>query len=635
MRVRHAAAILACALALAAAACRFARTPANTAQVIVLGIDGMDPNFVERHWDALPNLARLRRQGSFSRLGTTMPPQSPVAWATFITGLEPDEHGLFDFVLRDPATMQPFSSMGRTEGPRFTLPLGPYLLPLSGSRVVSFRHGEAFWQRLADRGIPVTVVRMPTNYPPLPVGRALSGMGTPDLRGTLGTFTLYSDDPVETSRAVSGGRIVKVELAEGHAVLPLEGPPNSLRKDHAYATVPLLVDVDPVNPVARIDAGGEPAVIREGEWSDWMTADFPLIPHLASARGMFRLFAKQLHPQFELYVSPINVDPESPALPVAAPASFGRDVSRRTGRYYTLGIPEDTSALRQDVFSLPQFLQQTRLVFEDERRLLRDALAGFRRGLLFFYFSTIDQNSHILWGRHDAELLDIYRAVDESIGEAMRSAPSAELIVLSDHGFASFDRAVHLNAWLRDRGWLTLNGPPGDDTMLSNLNWASTQAYALGLNGLYLNRRGREPHGIVDSGAPAEVLIAALRTQLLAFRDPANGRPVVEAVYETRPTKENAAAAPDLIVGYSPGYRGSWQTGLGGVPEPEIEDNNDAWIADHCIDPAAVPGVLFTRRPTPLDHPCLQDVTGLVLKLFDASGGAGPQPGNRPMRRLR
>src|ERR1035438_1653465 len=163
VRLSRAALVFASLLALAAVACRLSRTPASVPQVIVLGIDGMDPNFVERHWDTLPNLARLRQQGSFSRLGTTMPPQSPVAWSTFITGLEPDQHRIFDFVHRDPATLEPFSSMGRTEEPRFTLPLGPYILPLSGSRLVSFRHGTAFWQTLAARGIPVTVVRMPTN----------------------------------------------------------------------------------------------------------------------------------------------------------------------------------------------------------------------------------------------------------------------------------------------------------------------------------------------------------------------------------------------------------------------------------------------------------------------------------------
>ena len=319
-RARWFTSVLVAVLVLCAAGCGSGHSSGAIPKVIVLGIDGMDPGFVERHWNDLPNLARLRDQGSFQRLGTTMPPQSPVAWSSFITGLEPDEHGIFDFVHRNASTLEPFSSMGGTEEPQTVLPLGPYLLPLSKSRVVSFRKGTAFWQTLANRGIPVMVMRMPTNYPPLEAGRALSGMGTPDLRGTLGTFAFYTDDPEEITRSVPGGRIVKVNLTGERAVLRVEGPPNSLRRDHAYSTVDVIVDVDPASAAGRIEVGGDKVVIRQGEWSGWLTADFPLIPHLASARGMFRIFAKQLHPRFEMYVSAVNVDPESPALPVAAPA---------------------------------------------------------------------------------------------------------------------------------------------------------------------------------------------------------------------------------------------------------------------------------------------------------------------------
>ena len=142
-----------------------------------------------------------------ARLGTTTPPQSPVAWSTFITGLEPASHGIFDFVHRDPATLQPFSSMDRTEEPRYQIPLGPYLLPVSGSQVISLRQGTAFWKTLSDRGIPVSVIRMPTNYPPIQAGSAISGMGTPDLRGTLGTFssirTIPKSCPVPLRAAAS------------------------------------------------------------------------------------------------------------------------------------------------------------------------------------------------------------------------------------------------------------------------------------------------------------------------------------------------------------------------------------------------------------------------------------------------
>jgi hypothetical protein len=302
--------------------------------------------------------------------------------STAATGLEPASHGIFDFVHRDASTLLPFSSIGKAGEPRHTLSIGPYQLPLSRSRVVSLRKGTAFWQILSEHRIPVTVMRMPTNYPPLESGHALSGIGTPDLEGTLGTFSFYTDDPEELTRSVSGGRIVKMALSGPRIVLPIQGPPNSLRKDHRISTVDMVVDVDPEQPLARVAVGDEMAILREGEWSGWLSADFPLIPYVASARGIFRVFARQLHPHFELYVSPINIDPVSPALPISAPASFSQSVANENGRYYTLGIPEDTSALRQGVFNLGQFLTQSRLVLDDERDQLRYSLKHFDRGFV-------------------------------------------------------------------------------------------------------------------------------------------------------------------------------------------------------------------------------------------------------------
>jgi predicted AlkP superfamily phosphohydrolase/phosphomutase len=583
----------------------------------------MDPAFVERHWSALPHLGRLRDRGSFYRLATTTPPQSPVAWSTFITGLSAAQHGIYDFVQRDPDTMQPYSSISRTEEPRWMLPIGPYNLPLSSSHVISLRRGTPFWKVLADHGIPVTVIRMPTNYPPAGAGHELSGMGTPDLRGTLGTFTYYTDDPGEPSRSVPGGRIVNIDSGSGRYVLPIEGPPNALRRDHAYSSANLTVDVDADAPVARLKIDGDVEVIREGEWSGWMAAKFVLLPYLSSVSGTFRVFAKQLHPGLQLYVSAINIDPLSPALPISSPAKWAGAIARDIGRFYTMGTPEDTSALRQGVFSLAEFESQTRLVFEEERALLRYSLKHYQDGLLFFYFSVIDQNSHMLWGKHEAELLEVYKAVDECIGEVEQADPAAELIVMSDHGFTTFDRAVHLNAWLQHHGYLNLAEEPGDGTSLSSVKWSSTKAYALGLNGLYLNRSGREEHGVVSSGDQTRALIANLRQQLVAWRDPANGRQVVEAVYPTNAAPNNAAVAPDLIVGYGPGYRASWQTGLGATPAEEIEDNNDAWIGDHCINPVDVPGVLFTNRPIRARDPKLQDVTASILRLFGVPPPSG------------
>jgi hypothetical protein len=409
-------------------------------------------------------------------------------------------------------------------------------------------------------------------------------MGTPDLRGTSSTFSFYTDDPDEVSRDVSGGMIRKVSVTNSHCVLRLEGPPNTLRKDRRYTSIEVSVDIDPHLPYARIHAGDSDALVGQGEWSDWMGVEFPLIPRVAGVRGMFRVYVKQLHPRLEIYVSPVNADPASPDLPISAPAGFSGKLAEEIGPYYTLGIPEDTSAMRQGIFDLNEFLGQTKLVLNDERKMFQNALGHFDEGFLFFYFSSVDQNSHMLWGKHDDELLKVYRAIDDCVGEARQRFPMADLMVMSDHGFTTFDRAVHLNRWLQDHGF-------GD------------KAYAIGLNALYLK----------DPGAAGSI-----GPELLAWRDPANGRQVVEVVDPIHASPANQKVAPDFIVGYARGYRASWQTGIGETAEAELEDNNDAWIADHCINAADVPGVLFTSWKGAVARPSLKGLSAVILQLFEA-----------------
>jgi len=201
--------------------------------------------------------------------------------------------------------------------------------------------------------------------------------------------------------------------------------------------------------------------------------------------------------------------------------------------------------------------------------------------------------------------------VDAAIGEAMGAAPNATFIVMSDHGFTSFDRGFQLNAWLAANGFLALSGSAGGEGF-AGVEWSHTQAYGLGLNGLYVNLRGREGQGIV---APADraTLLKRIGTALLAVRDPDTGKQVVQAV-SSPPQSETA---PDLIVGYAPGYRASWDTALGATAGPVIQDNRDAWIGDHCVDAAAVPGVLFSTRP--LDgpgDPGLRDLPDAILTLL-------------------
>lgn len=560
----------------------------------MLGVDGMDPGFVERHWADLPNLDRLRRSGMFSRLATTWPPQSPVAWSTFITGESPDHTGIYDFIHRDPATMQAYLSTDKTVAPEWVIPIGPWRLPLSSSHVIDLRKGRPFWEGLKD----VTIMRIPANYPPSKAGKELAGMGVPDLRGTEGTFTYFTNDPNLTPGSVAGGEIRGVTLNRGHAELSLAGPPNTMREGNPTATLKMVADVDPDLAYIRLAIGDRKFILKQGEWSDWIPADFVLIPHVASVRGLFRLYAKEVHPDFGLYVSPINVDPERPALPLSSPPSFSRSIADAIGEFGTLGIPEDTAAARQNIFSLDDFIDETKRIAATERRLLGYSLRHYEGGLLFYYFSTVDQASHMLWGKHEDALLGFYRSVDGTIGEVMRQEPGATIIVMSDHGFTAFDRAVNLNTWLISQGWMALDANGAID-------WKQTQAYALGLNGLYVKDKALERE---------------IRDRLLAFRDPDSGKLVVTAIEETHPAPDNRNVAPDLIVGYSPGYRASWETALGQAPASAvIEDNNDLWIGDHCVDPAFVPGVLFAPRGFIGARPSIADMAGAIMRLFPPS----------------
>ncbi|PWU10426.1 MAG: nucleotide pyrophosphatase [Terriglobia bacterium] len=613
-------------LLLLATGCAHQTTQAAGRRLIVLGIDGMDPGFLESHWQALPNLNRLRQQGDFRRLATTVPPQSPVAWSTVATGLDPGGHGIFDFIHRDPVTRQPISSMAEATPPSHSLHIGPYLIPLTSGSVQAMRSGRTFWQILAERRIPATVIRIPANFPPAECeAESLAGMGTPDLTGTFGTFSFYTDDPAEKRSQVAGGHIAPIHLENGSATLQIEGPPNSLRKDQAQTAIDIRMHADPAAPVARFDLPDEQFVLRQGEWSDWQRADFRLIPGLKSVSGIFRIYLQQVHPHVRVYVSPVNIDPADPAMPISTPSGFSRTLTGKLGSFYTQGIAEETSAFRAGILSKDEFLAQSRKVLTDNLRMFHYELGRFSSGLLFYYFSSIDQNSHMLWGRYEEDLLDIYRQVDQAIGDAMRQ-PDTELMILSDHGFARFDRAVHLNTWLMKEGLLTLDDASntGDTEGFAHVNWDKTQAYALGLNGIYLNLYGRESGGVV-SLADKQDLLDQISAKLLEFRDPATGEHVVDKVYFAEKTYQgrNLKHAPDLIVGFRRGYRASWQTALGAVPAAAIDDNTQAWIGDHCMAADEVPGVLLSNRKFRATQPQMVDVPATILSEFGVPRAAG------------
>lgn len=599
--------------------------PPPDTKVLVLGFDGMDPKFVRRHADVLPNLTKLGQTGTFTELETVMPPQSPVAWSTVITGETPGGHGVFDFVHRHPHNRKPFSSMAETIPPGLTLQVGPYVFPLTGGETVPLRKGEAFWQRLEAEGVPTSVLKMPTDFPPQPASRgAISGMGTPDMLGSFGTFQFFTDDPDEfVQDEVSGGEIHRVEVVGNTVEATLLGPENGLLAEAPRVEVPMHIELDARNQTARIEIGDDVLVLRQGDWSDWVTVEFELVPWVKTATGIVRLYLKQTSPNFKLYVSPINIDPSAAEVPVSNPPEFAAEIAEQVGPFYTQGMAEETKGLSAHILDRNEFFAQANIVFDEEVEIYEHLLDGFTQGpggMMFYYFSTTDQAAHMLWGDYEEMLVPIYQRADAVVGKTLASlSADTTLLVISDHGFARFDRQVHLNTWLEQEGFLTL-----DDGVVRSrvpqfpgVDWSQTEAYAMGLNAVYFNRKGREPDGIVTDDEVAS-LKKRLEKRLLAFTDPESGDPVVERVYDPQEVfqGENLEFAPDLLVGFYPPYRMSPESGLGAIPEMTVEDNPDEWIADHCMSHERVPGVVFSNRKITKLDPSLHDVPVTVLSAF-------------------
>jgi predicted AlkP superfamily phosphohydrolase/phosphomutase len=613
-------------------------------RVIVLGFDGMDYELTQRLMSEgkLPNLQRLADSGGFSPLETAIPPQSPVAWSDFITGLDAGGHGIFDFLHRDPATMVPYLSTTVTEPPGRSLTLGRWRVPLSGGGVKLMRRGVPFWEVLEDHGIPTTIIRMPANFPPSgSASRELSGMGTPDILGHYGTYSFFTTTPERITRRVTGGEIFPVQIVDHVVHASLRGPPNPLLVEPEDLRAEFTVYLDPVRPVAKILIAEEEIILQEGEWSDWAGVEFdlPLFQHL---RGACRFYLKQVRPAFELYVTPVNLDPLDPAMPISTPPDLAEELARAGDRFYTQGMAEDTKALTDGVFDEDDFLAQAGLVSDEYLRQYWRLLAGFEDGFLFHYFGFLDQVSHVMWRAmdpdhpaHDPErdapyqrvIEDLYVEADGIVGETLtrldETGDDATLIVMSDHGFTSWTRAFSLNAWLEQKGYLAVRDTGQRDLdFLMNIDWSRTQAYALGLSGLYINRRGRERFGIV-SPSEARLLLGEIARGLLREVDPETGLPAITQVYSRDETYRDGGfreLGPDLLIGYAKGARSSDDSAAGRVPEEVFSDNTSEWSGTHIIDHEAVPGVLLSNRPMRQSAGSLRELGAAVLAEFGVEG---------------
>lgn len=624
--------------------------PQMSKKVIVMGFDGMDPRLATKMMDAgeLPNFDKLRKRNGFKPLGTSNPPQSPVAWASFTNGAGPGTHGIFDFIHRHPEKQySPFYSASETIEGEGAWEVSDHKLQLEmwpfnhiPTQTLLKREGTPFWDYLDAVGIESAFYDLPANYPPSKSKfhnhSCLPGMGTPDMFGNPGTYQHYAEDGPVRTRDEGGGKRSMLFFEENEAAkATLLGPTNSFLKDPKPITIDFVVHRDIQANAVVIEIQDHKIILKPGQWSQWTQLEFEMsmpwfLPN-EKLSGICKFYLQEVSPNLRLYVTPINIDPSNPAVQVTEPPEFIEEISEKLGLFYTTGFQEDHKARSNNVFTDAEYLNQINIVLEERLNMLEYALDRYEDGLLFFYFSSTDLPTHIFWWDSDEKhpirkadeakkyhgmIKKIYRKMDEVVGRVLdKYDDKATIILMSDHGFCNWKRQFNINTWLRDNGYIK---PSDCKTIMSNeIDWFQTKAYGLGLNGLYLNLRGRERDGIVKPGKEREELLNELITKLKAVRD-VDGKPVIRNVYRSDEIYKgpHTYLAPDLLIGYYRGYRVSWAATLGDMDEEVFKDNDSAWSADHCIDPLEVPGVLFSNRPILAENPDLTDLAPTILAEF-------------------
>lgn len=616
------------------------RTNAKVKRVVVIGLDGFDPGLARKYMDEglMPHFTKLAEGGCFHPLATSCPSISPVAWSTFATGVDASRHNIYDFLTRDPCSYAPVLSSSDIRIVSRTLNLGLAELP-AGRRAVYrlLQKSQPFWKLLGAQGVWSSILRVPITFPPQKFknGTLLCGMCVPDLQGTQGSFSFYSTKPRPTDRHI-GGQQYTIVVRDGRVESKLTGPRG---KDGHPRKAPFSVELGDskvafrdVKRKARITLGDATVEVGLREYTPWLTARF------GSITGIVRFYVQTWDDRdFELYATPIHIDPDRPAMPISHPFVYSIYLAKLLGPFATLGLAEDTWALNERVIDEDAFLKQAWLFFEERKKQLWDALDKTKKGFVTVVFDTSDRISHMFWRTlepdHPANrgkelalykrvIPDMYHRMDALVGEVrakLGDERDTALLVISDHGFTTFRRGVNLNAWLRDNGYLFLkDGAETSGDWFEKVDWSRTKAFTLGLTGLFVNRVGRERDGNVKPGAELVALCRELKRKLEALRDPAGGAPVIREVFLTREIHSGpyADSAPELLIGYHKGFRHSWDCATGAVTKEVFSDNTRSWSGDHCVDPRLVPGVLWCNRRIDAASPALVDIAPTILDLF-------------------
>jgi len=588
-------------------------------RALILGFDSFDPKLFETFSGEgkLPNLSKLAEGDGYSTFKVCAPPQTEVSWTSIATGADPGTHGIFDFVHRTPETYAPYVSILPTHtsaiGTQFT---APYT-------------AKTMFAEAVEQGYPATALWWPAMFPANPGSpvRIIPGLGTPDIRGQLGLGSFYSTE----NGYLKEGHKTPVEIFSGNGnsyKASLKGPFVKRKGEAVPAEVEFQLDVLDENNVGLI-VGGTPYALKPGEWSPIIEIKFKT-GMLMSAYALTRAIVTSTNP-VRLYFLPLQIHPLHSLWQYASPKSFVKEAWQAAGSFLSLGWPQDTTGLEDGCITDEQFIALCEDIFSARERILFHFLDDFKEGVLASIFDDLDRVQHMFRRDRPEVVADWYQRLDGFVGHvnaylARQNGKKINLLVMSDHGFTDYRYKVHVNRWLMENGYLSMQEGK-KEANLASVDWSKTKAYAIGLNSLYINLQGREGKGIVPV-EQVEQLAIEIKDKLLKWTGP-DGQPVFSNIQLRHEAFSGPLLrlGPDLNLGCSSGYRASSETGLGKWEDSMINENNDHWGADHCIDPNVVPGVLFSSQGLKdFPNPSFRDIPPMVVgKYLDHSGVTPPK----------
>ena len=577
-------------------------------KTILVGFDAFDPVFFERlhNQGKTPNLSAFLEKSGYSPFQVSNPPQSEVSWTSIATGLNPGGHGIFDFVHRNPESYGLFVSLLPTKG------------SLLGTTFTPPHNAGTIFDTAVKAGYPASSLWWPATFPSRlgsPV-HTIPGLGTPDIFGQLGVGISYSVE------SLSDDSSLKTRTARLHRQSKdsydgtLTGPTPQSRSQSVNTALDFQLTIFD-KEYGSLAIGKQTLELREGIWSPVIELSFKVGP-LVSLKVVTQVILTKVQPDPAMYFLPLQLHPLGSPWPYGTPKGMLSKLWKTQGPFLTLGWPQDTTALEEGFITEDQFLSLCDQILKQRERIFMEKLSSYKEGLLGSVFDSLDRIQHMFWKTRPDIVESWYLKLDELAGRinttlCAKLDNKINLILLSDHGFNIFDYKVNLNRWLINKGYLRLIDGPDSQT-LSAVDWPTSQAYAIGLNSLYLNLVGREKHGAVTSTGEKETL-EKLRTELLLWAGP-DDKPVFQRIQSNQEAFHGPLSkyGPDLVLGYAPGYRASADTGLGGWSDEAVERNSDHWEADHCIDAQLVPGVIFHNKGLgDFSNPSYLDIPGMAI----------------------